>query len=269
MSAPACSTDARVWVLQNQMPENEGLKIEFKKYSWKSRRVRATTKMVRKSGLESFRATTKTVICAFLNSEGGSLFFGVDDKGKIVGTRLTQEQYDQFLQHINHDFHHMFHPTLDISIYAIQRHQVLNSKGFAITDTFVIEIKAIKPQSDETYFVKAGQNWTPFYRRDATVQKMLPGQIKRRLRPARPPVQPPIPRQQDDVDHNPHENLLYDHVEQVTVLWHRMFGILILLLIIFFGCLVFFIFKSRIPFCSFLCPEPEPSIFWRFLSLFE
>ena len=150
----------------------------------------------------------------------------------------------------------MFHPTLDISNYAIQRHQVFNREDNAITDSFVIEIK---PQSDENYFVKERQNWTPFYRRDATVQRMLPGQIKQRLRP--------VQHQQDD----PRGDLLYirvdhHHVEEVAIPWYQTFRIPIFLLII---GLVLFIFKTRGFFCSYLCPQPEPSIFWSIPSLFN
>ncbi len=45
-------------------------------------------KMLNLSNLDSFRVMIERYICAFLNTNGGSVYFGIADNGVILGHRL-------------------------------------------------------------------------------------------------------------------------------------------------------------------------------------
>lgn len=40
-------------------------------------------------------------ICAFLNTEGGKLYIGIDDSSYVYGTKVKQNDYDKLLLNID------------------------------------------------------------------------------------------------------------------------------------------------------------------------
>src|SRR3989338_1828396 len=96
-AGPASSTPAttplhappKFWAIGNRMPQEEGRRVEYKAWPWEQARM---------------RDVACKVVCSFLNSNGGSLYFGVDDSRIIVGTRASSKQLDEFSQLLNDYF---------------------------------------------------------------------------------------------------------------------------------------------------------------------
>ena len=59
-------------IIRNLISNGEGMRVEFKETTWQLER-----------GMET--------LCAFLNSEGGTVLFGVTDKGKIIGQDVSDK----------------------------------------------------------------------------------------------------------------------------------------------------------------------------------
>lgn len=168
--APAASSlhvSTKFWVIGNRMPQEEGRKVEYKAYSWDAGRM---------------RDMACKVVCSFLNSKGGSLFFGVDDNCNIVGTKASSKQLDEFNQFLNEYLQHRFDPPLDIGFYTITSHQVYHPDDTIAQNTWVIQLEVSKVHKYEVYFFLEARNWKAYFRRDGTVQEMLPSQFKRVLR---------------------------------------------------------------------------------------
>lgn len=51
--------------------------------------------MINLNNLDSFRYLVERYIGAFLNTNGGSIYFGIADNGVILGHRLFRKHIDQ------------------------------------------------------------------------------------------------------------------------------------------------------------------------------
>lgn len=160
------NTPKNFWTIGGKMPHEEGRTIEYKQYEWNPVKIRE----------EACRN-----ICAFLNSKGGSIFFGITDECVIQGTNVNYKQRDQFLQLLNADLHSKFDPIISIGQYIITFHQVFNTEDLPVPDLCVLQIEVSHTRKYEVYFLR-DKHWLAFYRRDATVQEMMPSQIKQKLR---------------------------------------------------------------------------------------
>ena len=90
------SSDVLLWTYLDRYPQDESRRIEFKLNAWNPKVI---------------RDTTAKYACAFLNSEGGSLFFGIRDDGTIIGLipPLNNPQaLDQLLQQLDTDLRSIY-----------------------------------------------------------------------------------------------------------------------------------------------------------------
>lgn len=98
-----------------------------------------------------------STICAFLNSKGGYIVFGVEDVDrKIIGIDATPMEMDQHLRWFDHMYHskritdgdgNMLNPgTLEAKIVNVS------------DDKFILVLK-IKPESGQTYKCLDGTTW--------------------------------------------------------------------------------------------------------------
>lgn len=82
-------------------------------------------------------------IAAFLNSDGGSIYLGINDESIVHGLEVSQKWLDQFKLAIDSDGRHHINPPLipqkyDLRIIPVKHHKKIDLK--------VIQIKVF-PQS--------------------------------------------------------------------------------------------------------------------------
>mmetsp|Transcript_7088 Transcript_7088/g.21668 ORF Transcript_7088/g.21668 Transcript_7088/m.21668 type:complete len:352 (+) Transcript_7088:94-1149(+) len=156
-----------VWKRGVKFPHEESMNVEFKDMTFN---IKSMNEMVLKN------------ICAFLNSDGGSIFFGVQDDRSIVGLAATEKQRDELLQAINQSFRHRLFPPLDSSQYNVSFHAVLDD-GKCTNDLIVMELQVSKRTSeDEVYWCQLkSSGWVAYQRQPSTSALMHPRHIQQRL----------------------------------------------------------------------------------------
>lgn len=104
-------------------------------------------------------------ISAFLNTEGGILFYGIKDSGVVEGISLSRKQRDQFCLALDANFQ-KFNPQILHDDYQITFKPV-KDKGFKeIPDLYVIEFRVNKGKKNSVYFTHKNET---YIRRDASV----------------------------------------------------------------------------------------------------
>ena len=100
-SVSTLSTRVPLWTYLSRYPHDESRHIEFKHYLWDNKNIRDVA--------------VKNV-CAFLNSEGGKLFFGIRDDGTILGLvppADNPQALDQLQQQLDADLRRIYPRPLD------------------------------------------------------------------------------------------------------------------------------------------------------------
>src|SRR3989338_5055541 len=95
------NTHVPIWTYLSRYPHDESRRFEFKHYLWNTQTIR--------------NAAVKNV-CAFLNSEGGTLFFGIRDDGTILGLLPPADNpqaLDHLLQMLDADLRKIYPRPLD------------------------------------------------------------------------------------------------------------------------------------------------------------
>ena len=72
--------DRTFFILNEKLNEEENKQIEFKNYSYPLS--------------EKLREVIIKQICGFINSEGGRIYFGINDFGKVTGISLQSKEKD-------------------------------------------------------------------------------------------------------------------------------------------------------------------------------
>lgn len=67
-------------------------------------------------------------ITAFLNTEGGVLYIGIDDSSVVYGFEITQHEFDKFLLSIDKDGKYTMNPPLMPQKYSVRRIPVYHHK---------------------------------------------------------------------------------------------------------------------------------------------
>lgn len=119
-------------------------------------------------------------ISSFLNTEGGTLFFGIDDNGFVVGCDLTRKDMDEFRTILSQTLRR-FTPQVFDSMYQVTYEGVANQHGYD-TGRVVIEVSVQKGNEEELYFLSDGR---VFAKRDGAKDNLRPfdvwGIAKRKL----------------------------------------------------------------------------------------
>lgn len=68
-------------------------------------RMEGTTLEFKQSIADLHQKKIPETLCGFLNTQGGSMIFGVRDDGQITGLSASRKQIDDFLLHIDRIFH--------------------------------------------------------------------------------------------------------------------------------------------------------------------
>lgn len=119
---------------------------------------------------------------AFLNTEGGVIYFGIDDDGRVQGIQLDRSQRDQLRTEISRLIN-KFQPSVEPELYRIEFVPVEGGNS-----TYVVELNVRKGLAN--LYMTGGQNF--FIRRDGSNFLMSFDMIRRRLQapPALPQMQP-------------------------------------------------------------------------------
>lgn len=116
---------------------------------------------------------------AFLNSEGGCIYFGIHDETIVYGEPLQYKIRDKIRQEVDVYLQHM-KPTVDTNLYSIKFIPVLTKEGYLIKDLYVIKCTAKKGDA-AFYTTDDGKVWI---RRDGSTMQMKQELMSERLRQA-------------------------------------------------------------------------------------
>lgn len=93
-------------------------------------------------------------ICAFLNSGGGSIYYGVKKNGEVHGISLTQRYEDAIRLDIDSQIK-LIKPDVPTSAYNINFAKVMDATGHIMPDLRVLEVKVRPPlQIEQKYSFK-------------------------------------------------------------------------------------------------------------------
>jgi predicted HTH transcriptional regulator len=96
---------------------------------------------------------------AFLNSEGGRIYWGIRDLDRVViGVRLNYEQRDRVRRDVTSKLNQI-EPRVDPSQYRIEVHEILDEFGSRIPDLCVVELVVPAANSRDPYFTEGGEAW--------------------------------------------------------------------------------------------------------------
>lgn len=136
----------RQFVLNQPAEEDEGFHTEYKEVK------------VNNIANEAYEFAV-----AFRNGEGGSVYFGIGDKDKIViGMNLTYAQRDEIKQKIENKLHSIQPPLKPYKDYSMDFHEVIDKQGNEILNLFVFEVE-VKRGLGEEYKTAGGKLFQKTY----------------------------------------------------------------------------------------------------------
>jgi predicted HTH transcriptional regulator len=121
---------------------------------------------------------------AFLNSEGGRIYWGVRDRDRVVtGVRRSYHDRDRIRRDVSAKLNQI-EPRIDPSQYRIEIHGVDDEHGTNVPDICVVELVVPASNTPEPYYTGGGEAWVKV---DGNKQKLrgiaLTDFIKRRMIP--------------------------------------------------------------------------------------
>jgi predicted HTH transcriptional regulator len=109
-------------------------------------------------------------LSAFLNAEGGTLYYGIENNGVISGVKLTREVRDQYSLALDNAAH-SFHPQLTNEDYKLEFKPVLRQSGTVIQGLYVIELTVACGKREEVYLTNKNK---AYIKRDASIYALSP-----------------------------------------------------------------------------------------------
>ena len=103
-------------------------------------------KMFKNKDFRHIAALILEYICAFLNSEGGTMYLGINDESIVYGLEVPQKWIDQLLLKIDNDGKVHMTPPLIPQKYQIRVIPVKNRKKLWLN---VIEVKVFPPHTKQ------------------------------------------------------------------------------------------------------------------------
>ena len=131
------SYGSKVYHYGDQVDVNENNENEFKCF--------------RTNCYEHMEMLIEKYVCSFLNSNGGTIYLGVTDEGKVIGLRLDR----RFLNELSEAFSQKlreFYPRVSSTQYSITANQLRNKNGWPSRDWYVIQIRVEPGDPTELYF---------------------------------------------------------------------------------------------------------------------
>ncbi len=153
------------FVLGERLPQDESRYIEYKELKGQN-------------PCSSIVNTADNYAVAFLNSEGGRIYWGITDREKeVVGVLLSSEDRDRLRREVSNKLRTIT-PPIDPILYRVILHPVEN----ASSDVFVVELRVPGGDVQEPYFTSGHDS---FVRVDGANHRLsgpyLSAWIKRRI----------------------------------------------------------------------------------------
>ncbi|NEZ85928.1 hypothetical protein EXN65_14630 [Clostridium botulinum] len=122
----------------NQLiPYTEGYDIEFKE-------VRGDFKKLIKDTILKY-------CVSFLNTKGGSLYYGITDTRIVKGVKITLDQMDDIKKLINNSLYNIT-PHISLNYFEVNFISVKNENYSLIKNLYVVQIRVAKPNDKDIYF---------------------------------------------------------------------------------------------------------------------
>mmetsp|Transcript_20121 Transcript_20121/g.37406 ORF Transcript_20121/g.37406 Transcript_20121/m.37406 type:complete len:313 (-) Transcript_20121:574-1512(-) len=109
-------------------------------------------------------------LSAYLNAEGGTLYYGIENNGIITGVKLTRELRDSFSLALDNAAH-SFHPQLTHDDYKLEFKPVYKQTGAPLSSVYVIELTVNPGKRDEIYLTNKNK---AYIKRDASIYALSP-----------------------------------------------------------------------------------------------
>lgn len=106
-----------------------------------------------------------TYVSAFLNTEGGKIYYGISDSGVVSGIKLVRRTRDLFTQSLD-GILNRFDPPLRPDLYKITYQPVYAANHEPLNNTYIIEIEVKQGYSSDIYFTHKKE---AYIRRDSSV----------------------------------------------------------------------------------------------------
>ncbi|MDH0701304.1 ATP-binding protein [Pseudomonas toyotomiensis] len=103
--------------------------------------------------VKSIQNLVDEYILAFFNSQGGSVFWGVNDDGIVTSLKLTSKMKDDIRKAVSGKIN-VIEPPIDPTQIGVFFHKVLNAD-----DGYVLEVNVPQSQSEWLYFNSSGETW--------------------------------------------------------------------------------------------------------------
>ncbi len=127
----------------------------------------------------SITKTADEYAVAFLNSEGGRIFWGIRDGDRItVGVPLDERQRDNVRRKVSEKLWGIRPPISDED-WALEFHQVYELQGNTIEDLWVVELVISPQQEKEVFYTNSGEL---FVKTPGGKQKLLGPQVTEFIR---------------------------------------------------------------------------------------
>lgn len=120
------------FVLEQRVPLTESLTVEFKE--------------VGSSVLQAVAKIVDAYVVAFLNSSGGSIYWGISDDRIVKGARLSAKGKDELLRLIG-DKISAIAPAVGAEVVEAPFHTVVDAADRLVEDNYVIEVRVTLPKS--------------------------------------------------------------------------------------------------------------------------
>ena len=105
------------------------------------------------STVKSIQNLVDEYVLAFFNSQGGSVFWGINDDGIVTSLKLTPKIKDEIRKAVSAKIN-VIEPPIDPTQIGVFFHEVSNTDN-----GYVLEVNVPKSQSELLYFNSSGHTW--------------------------------------------------------------------------------------------------------------
>lgn len=135
--------------------------------------------------VENFLHLVAKYICAFLNSNSGCLYIGINDDGIVKGLLLNPSLFVSIKQELN-VLISLFHPQILDNLIHYKFFNVYNSENKIIEDTYVLEIFTRKGKPNEIYTTpfkdSSSKDYECFIKLNGTTHKIGGNQLQKYIK---------------------------------------------------------------------------------------
>ena len=107
--------------------------------------------------ISSIANTSEEYAVAFLNRDGGRIFWGIKESDRItIGTTLNETQHDEIRVYVSEKLG-AIEPLVSVDHWQLEFHEVYNLQGQILEDLWVVELVVPPPQVRHVFYTGSGQ----------------------------------------------------------------------------------------------------------------